>query len=388
MSHRNAPLSFEGRLRLVQRCQQRPISHVAAEMGISRACASKWVNRWRRHGELGLHDRPSTPHHSPDATPAWVIERIETWRREKKWSANRITHELAELDFRINRRTVTRHLTRLGLGQRRFIDSSGHSNRKPGKIIARWPGHMAHLDVKKVGRIPDGGGWRIHGRNSAQKRAVDRAKTAGAKAGYLYLHSIVDGFSRLAYTEPLDDEKGTTAAAFLARAKVWFAAHGITHIHRIVTDNGACYRSNDFARIVGHRTRHQKTKPYTPRHNGKAERYQRIMTEELLYAREYATTRTNAHKPSPFGTSTTTTIDPTAPPAANRQHPDSRPASPTSGPHTSRAAGPSSACWCGPGGLVGPVVSPSRSQPRKPDVEVTAGTARWPRRPPRWPGRP
>jgi transposase InsO family protein len=119
--------------------------------------------------------------------------------------------------------------------------------------------------VKKVGRIPDGGGWRIHGRNSAQKRAVDRAKTAGAKAGYLYLHSIVDGFSRLAYTEPLDDEKGT-----------------------IVTDNGACYRSNDFARIVGQRTRHQKTKPYTPRHNGKAERYQRIMTEELLYAREYA----------------------------------------------------------------------------------------------------
>jgi len=125
--------------------------------------------------------------------------------------------------------------------------------------------------MKKVGRIPNGGGWRIHGRNSAQKRAVDRAKTAGAKAGYLYLHSIVDGFSRLAYTEPLDDEKGTTAAAFLARAKVWFAAHGITHIHRIVTGNGACYRSNNFARIVGHRTRHQKTKPYTPRHNGKAE---------------------------------------------------------------------------------------------------------------------
>jgi len=83
--------------------------------------------------DLGLHDRPSTPHHSPDATPAWVIERIETWRREKKWSANRITHELAELDFRINRRTVTRHLTRLGLGQRRFIAPSGHSNASPAR---------------------------------------------------------------------------------------------------------------------------------------------------------------------------------------------------------------------------------------------------------------
>ncbi len=95
-----------------------------------------------------------------------------------------------------------------------------------------------------------------------------------------------DGFSRPAYTEPLPDENGATAAGFLARSKVWFAAHGITHTHRIVTDNGACYRSNDFARIVGNETRHQKTKPHTPRHNAKVERYQRILAEELLYTRE------------------------------------------------------------------------------------------------------
>lgn len=288
MSHRNAPLSVEGRRRLVQRCQTRPIAHVAAEMGISRACASKWVNRWRRFGELGLLDRSSAPHHSPNATPASVIARIETWRRERKWSASRITHELVEHGVVLDRRTVTRHLRRLGLGHRRFLDPTGESNRAPGKITARWPGHMVHLDVKKVGRIPDGGGWRVHGRDSEQHRAAGRAKTAGAKAGYVYLHSIVDGFSRLAYTEPRDDEKGATAAAFLARAKVFFAAHGITHIHRVITDNGACYRSGDFARIVGRQTRHQRTKPYTPRHNGKAERYQRIMTEEVLYAREYA----------------------------------------------------------------------------------------------------
>jgi transposase InsO family protein len=216
-----------------------------------------------------------------------VIEQIQTWRREKKWSGQRITHELAELGCTINRRTVTRHLSRLGLGQRRFLDPSGDSNREPGKITARWPGHMVHLDVKKVGRIPDGGGWRIHGRGSAQAKAVNRTKTVGVKAGYVYLHSAIDGFSRLAYTEPLADEKGATAAAFLARAKVWFAAHGITHLHRVVTDNGACYRSADFARIIGAQTRHQKTKPFTPRHNGKAERYQRIVAEELLYAREF-----------------------------------------------------------------------------------------------------
>jgi transposase InsO family protein len=257
-------------------------------MGISRACASKWVNRWRRYGDLGLVDRPSTPHHSPRATPAEVIAQIETWRREKKWSAARITHELAAHGIDLNRRTVTRHLTRLGLGRRRFLDPTGEANRKPAKITARWPGHMVHLDVKKVGRIPEGGGWRVHGKNSDQHRAVHRRTKAGARAGYVYLHSVVDGFSRLAYTEPLPDEKGKTAAAFLSRAKVWFAAHGITHIHRVVTDNGACYRSHDFARVVGPKTRHKRTRPYTPRHNGKVERYQRIIAEEVLYAREYS----------------------------------------------------------------------------------------------------
>lgn len=287
MSHRNAPLNVEGRRRLVQRCQHRPIAHVAAEMGISRACASKWVNRWRRYGELGLLDRSSTPHRSPNATPAQVVAQIEVWRRERKWSAARITHELAGQGVHLDRRTVTSQLSRLGLGRRRFIDPGGQSNRKAGVIIARWPGHMVHLDVKKVGRIPDGGGWHVHGRDSAQHRRAARAKAkknGAARAGYVYLHSAVDGFSRLAYTEPLEDEKGATAAAFLARAKVWFAAHGITHIHRVVTDNGACYRSNDFARIIGTRTRHQRTRPFTPQHNGKAERYQRILTEEVLYA--------------------------------------------------------------------------------------------------------
>jgi transposase InsO family protein len=216
-----------------------------------------------------------------------VLDKIETWRRQHKRSAQRIIDELADLDFAINRRSVTRHLTRLGSGKRKFIDPGRHSNRKPGKITARWPGHLMHLDVKKVGRIPDGGGWRIHGRDSDQAKAADRAKSAGARRGYVYLHSAVDGFSRLAYTEALSDEKGATAAAFLTRAKVWLAAHGVNHAHRIVTDNGSCYRSGDLARIVGQRTRHQKTTPYTPRHNGRVERYQRILAEELLYARGF-----------------------------------------------------------------------------------------------------
>ncbi|GAA0276950.1 hypothetical protein GCM10009527_086650 [Actinomadura nitritigenes] len=181
MVHRNAPLSVEGRRRLVQRCQDRPIAHVAAEMGISRQWASKWVNRYREHGELGLHDRPSTPHRQPTATPAQVVARVETMRRKHKWPAARIAFELRGLGVSISRRTISRHLAHLGLNRRRFIDPTGASNRVPRPIVARWPGHMVHVDVKKVGRIPDGGGWRVHGRGSTAAKAAARAKNSQAK---------------------------------------------------------------------------------------------------------------------------------------------------------------------------------------------------------------
>ncbi|WP_329073373.1 IS481 family transposase [Amycolatopsis sp. NBC_01480] len=283
MHHRNAPLSLEGRRRLVARCQARPIAHVAAEMGISRQCASKWVNRWRRHGEAGLLDRPSVPHRQPTAAPAEVVVRIEQLRRQRKYSARRIATELAADGITISVRTVGRHLLHLGLNRRRFLDPTGQNNRQPRRIIARWPGHMVHLDVKKTGQIPDGGGWRVHGKGSDQDRLVARSKTRGQRARYTYLHSAVDGYSRLAYTEALPDEKASTAIGFVHRARAFFAAHGITHIHRLVTDNGACYRANDFATVL-RGARHQRITPYTPRHNGKVERYNRILAEEFLYA--------------------------------------------------------------------------------------------------------
>ncbi|WP_374065117.1 IS481 family transposase [Actinokineospora auranticolor] len=288
MLHRNAPLSVEGRHRLVQRCRTRPIAHVAAEMGISRQCASKWVNRYRRFGEAGLSDRPSAPRRQPTAAPAEVVVRIEWLRRDRKWSARRIALELAAEGTTVSVRTVGRHLAHLGLNRRRFLDPIGENNRVPRRIVARWPGHMVHLDVKKVGVIPDGGGWRVHGKGSEQAKQVERAKntTAGKPGGrrsYTYLHSAVDGFSRLAYTEALPDEKAVTAIGFTHRARAFFAAHGITHIHRVVTDNGACYRAHDFATVL-RGARHQRITPYTPRHNGKVERYHRILAEEFLYA--------------------------------------------------------------------------------------------------------
>ncbi len=213
-------------------------------------------------------------------------------------------YELADLGHAVNRRTVTRHLTKLGLGHRRFLDPCGESNREPGKITAHWPGHMVHLDVKKVGRIPDGGGWHVRGRDSEQAKSVGRAQSAGAKRGHVYLHSAVDGFSRLAYTEPLADEKGWTAAAFLARAKVWFAAHGIIHLHRVVTDNGACYRSGDFAR-----TKSSCTPASSP-------------------------TRPAVRPRLTSGTSTTTTTGRTVEQGVYRRHHGSGAVSPTSGPPT------------------------------------------------------
>jgi transposase InsO family protein len=286
VTHRNAPLSVEGRRRLVQRCQSRPIAHVAAEMGISRACASKWVNRFRRFGELGLEDRSSAPRRQPTATPDEVTTRIEAMRRTRKWSAARIAFELGGQGVGISRRTVSRQLAALGLNRRRYIDPDGDTLRVPQPIVARRPGHMVHVDIKKVGRIPDGGGWRVHGRNSARNRTVRRATAAGTRAGYVYLHSAVDGYSRLTYTEALDDEKAITAIGFMHRARVFFAAHGIDRIQRIVTDNGSCYRAKDFAHAL-HGARHQFITPYTPRHNGKVERYNRILAEEFLYARTW-----------------------------------------------------------------------------------------------------
>lgn len=207
-------------------------------------------------------------------------------RRQHKWSAARIEFELTREGIAISRRTVSRVLLQLGLNRRRFIDPNGESNREPQRIVAERPGHMVHVDVKKVGRISDGGGWRVHGRDSPQARAVERTKKRGSRSGYAYLHSAVDGHTRLAYSEALDDEQGTTAAGFLERTKTWFAAHGITAIERVVTDNGACYRSKVFAEAVLP-ARYQRITPFTPRHNGKVERYHRILAEEFLYARTW-----------------------------------------------------------------------------------------------------
>lgn len=288
MSHANAPLTAAGRLRLIERCRHRPLAHVAAEAGVSRACLTKWKTRFAAEGEEGLIDRSSAPYARPTQVPPEVVELIEDWRRTRKWTARQIHTELTARGHVISLATVGRWLARLGISRRRDLDPTGASNRQVATIVARFAGHMVHMDVKKVGRIPDGGGWRAHGRGSDQAKAAQRAKAKGARAGYVYLHSIVDGYSRLAYTEELPDEKAATTIAFFHRAKAFFAAHGITRLVRVVTDNGSNYRARDFARaVLAAASRHQRIRAYTPKHNGKVERYNRILAEELLYARHW-----------------------------------------------------------------------------------------------------
>ena len=215
-----------------------------------------------------------------------VIDLIDTWRQRKKWSARKIAHELATHGCICSVRTVSRWLHRLGISRRKDLDPSGENNRHTATITAAFPGQMIYLDVKKLSKIPDGGGWWAHGRNSTAGRASKRGP--GRRAGYTYLHSAVDGFSRLAYTEAHDDESAATTIGVFARARAFFAAHGITRIIRVVTDNGANYQAKDFHRTVtAHASWHQRTRPYTPRHKGKVERYQRILAEECLYARIY-----------------------------------------------------------------------------------------------------
>lgn len=290
MTHANAPLTPAGRLRLIQRCATRPLAHVAAEAGVSRACLTKWKRRYQAEGPAGLLDRPSAPHRRPTQTSPQVVELIETWRRERKWTARQIHRELTALGHRVSLTTVGRWLTRLGISRLRDLDPTGATNRRPARpIVARWPGHMIHIDVKKVGRIPDGGGWRVHGRGSDADRAVARTKTRGTRTGYVYLHSAVDGYSRLAYTEALPNETAATTIGFFSRARAFFTAHGIHRITRVVTDNGANYRAHRFTRIVAsHGARHQRIRPFTPRHNGKVERYNRILADELLYTRAWS----------------------------------------------------------------------------------------------------
>jgi transposase InsO family protein len=286
VSHANAPLTVEGRRRLCLRVDAgRPRAHVAAEAGVSRQCLSKWHARWRVHGEAGLADRSSRPAHSPDRVPLDVQGRIERLRRERKLGPARIAAELRADGVSVSASGVHRVLVRLGISRLRDLDRpTGEQLRRPHRYERDRPGELIHVDVKKLGRIRPGGGWRVHGRDSAQAHAARR----GPRVGYDYVHVAVDDHSRLAYVEVLTDERGTTCAGFLRRAGAFFARYAIT-VERVMTDNAWCYRrSRDFRAAVTELGAEQRfIKPHCPWTNGKAERFNQTLAYEWAYARVF-----------------------------------------------------------------------------------------------------
>jgi len=280
--HFNARLNLHGRLLLVDRVirQRRPVSHVAKELGISRQCAHRWVARYRCEGDVGLHDRSSRPHRSPRRTSATIEARVVTARLAQRRGQDWLGPELG-----VPARTVSRILRRHRLPYLRECDPLTGELIRASKVTAvryehPYPGSLVHMDVKKVGRIPDGGGWRAHGREHGQTGAQKRAKI-----GFDYIHSIVDDHSRLAYSEVLADERGPTCAAFLLRAAAYFASYGIAGIERVMTDNHFSYKlSNDVAyAMTSLNAKHIFIKPHCPWQNGKVERYNRTLQAEWAY---------------------------------------------------------------------------------------------------------
>ncbi|MFF8265750.1 IS481 family transposase, partial [Streptomyces virginiae] len=275
MSHRNARLTVFGRRLLVDRVESgRPVAHVAAEMGISRATAHKWMRRWRAEGEAGLADRPSRPRTTPHRTPAAVEAQVCDLRQTRKLGPARIGPILG-----LPASTVHRILTRHGLHRLAFMD------RPTGTVIRRYergkPGELVHVDVKKLGRIPDGGGHKVLGRQAGRKTK--------AAVGFDYVHSAVDDHTRLAYSEIHPDEKVATCAGFLTRAAAFFHSQGITHFERVLTDNAWAYRKGLAwkAVLADLGATGKLTRAYRPQTNGKVERFNRTLLEEWAYLKPY-----------------------------------------------------------------------------------------------------
>jgi transposase InsO family protein len=277
--HQNARLTPQGRAQLIQRVHRgEPVRTVAHAVGITDRTVRKWVARWQADPTQTLQDRSSRPHHSPRATPPAVVAQIVAVRQQR-WTGAQIASWVG-----VSRATVGRVLRRHGLARLRALDAP----RAVQRYERAGPGELLHLDTKKLARI-----WRPGHRVTGTRRGQVRG------AGWEYAHVCVDDASRLAYVEVLPDERSGTAQGFLRRAVRWLATLDVP-VQRVMTDNGSPYIAHAFGalcRRLG--VRHLRTRPYTPRTNGKAERFIQTMLHQWAYGRVYPTsTQRRAHLPA------------------------------------------------------------------------------------------
>jgi transposase InsO family protein len=276
--HKNAGLTPRGREILIARLErgEHP-NDVAAAMGVSVSTVYKWRRRYQAEGLAGLQDRSSRPHASPDKTPDDVEAKVIALRKER-----RIYHRIAA-ETGLSKTTVGRILTRHGLNRWRDLE--------PAPPVRRYerakPGEMIHIDIKKLGKF-NRVGHRITG---------DRHGQSSARGiGWEFVHVCIDDHSRLGFADIMADERKESAVAFLKAAIAWYARHGIT-VERVMTDNGSCYRSKAFNKTCAALgVRHIFTKPYTPKTNGKAERFIQSSLREWAYASAYETSGQRAEE--------------------------------------------------------------------------------------------
>ena len=283
MAHRNARLTVHARLLLVERCRAGwRQAHVAEQLGVSPGTVSKWLARYEAEGPAGLEDRSSRPHRLANQTSPQVEAQVLELRRDQHRGAVFLAGQLGLVASTVGR-ILARHRVP-ALASIDPITGQPLRQRRGGpRYERRRPGELLHIDVKKLGRVPDGGGWRLHGRDAT---VAHRHKPV--PIGYDFLHVAVDDHSRLAYIEALPDERDPTCAQFLHRAASWFHTRGVT-VERVLTDNALAYRRgrNWAAVCVALGIRRRFIKPGCPWTNGKAERLNRTLLTEFAYARPW-----------------------------------------------------------------------------------------------------
>jgi transposase InsO family protein len=290
-THANAALTPRARLRLARLIVEHgwPPARAAERYDVSWKTAAKWAARYREEGPAGMADRSSRPHHQPNRTPAPTVRKIVHLRWKQRLGPVQIADRLGLPSSTVHAVLVRCRLNRLT-----------HVDRATGEPIRRYqhdhPGDLLHVDVKKLGKVPDGGGWRYVGKQQGHRNrsatvvrtGAPRSKHHNPVLGTCYLHTVIDDHSRVAYVEAHDDETAATAAAVLRHAVAWFADRGVT-VQRVLSDNGSAYRSHlwrDTCTELGITAK--RTRPYRPQTNGKIERFHRTLAEGWAFKKFYS----------------------------------------------------------------------------------------------------